>query len=178
VTAADIAYVIRRAVAEDEAAIQALVRSERLNPHGLHFANFAVAVRGDEIIGATQIRHHRDGSLELGSVVVARPWRGCGISGELIDWLLKKETGTVHVITRKKHAGHYARWGFEAVSSRAAPPPIRFNYGVGTVIGTAMALLQRRKVNRLAIFRRKALQLCEPSLAASEALDAQPGSLY
>jgi amino-acid N-acetyltransferase len=177
-TAADIAYVIRKAVANDEPAIQALVRSERLNPNDLRYENFAVAVWDDELIGAAQIRHHRDGSLELGSVVVARPWRGRGISGELIGWLLKKETGTVHVITRKKHAGHYARWGFEAVSSRAAPPSIRFNYRIGTVLGTTMALLQRRKVNRLAIFRRDALLMRESSIVASEARDGPPGSLY
>ena len=136
-TAADIAYIIRKAVAADEPAICALVRSERLNPNDLHFANFAVAVRGDELIGATQIKHHRDGSLELGSVVVARPWRGRGISGELIDFVLSKEPRTVHAITRRRHAGHYARWGFETVPSRAAPAKIRFNYRVGSVLGTA-----------------------------------------
>ena len=155
-TAADIAYIIRKAVAADEPAICALVRSERLNPNDLNFANFAVAVRGDELIGATQIKHHRDGSLELGSVVVARPWRGRGISGELIDFVLSKEPRTVHAITRRRHAGHYARWGFETVPLRAAPAKIRFNYRVGSVLGTAMALLQRRKVNRLAILRRPA----------------------
>lgn len=95
------AYVIRRAVAHDQDAICALVRSERLNPHHLHFENFAVAARGDELIGASQIRRHRDGSRELGSVVVARLWRGRGISGEIIDWLLKAEKGTVFVITAR-----------------------------------------------------------------------------
>jgi amino-acid N-acetyltransferase len=156
VTAADIAYFIRKAVAEDEAAIQALVRSERLNPNDLRYENFAVAVRDDELIGATQIRRHPDGSRELGSLVVARPWRGRGISGELIDFVLKSETGIVHVITRRAHAAHYARWGFAADASRAAPAKIRFNYRVGSVLGTAMALLQRRRINRLTILRRDA----------------------
>ena len=71
-TAADIAYVIRKALATDEPAIQALARSERSNPNDLHYENFALAVRDDELIGATQIGRHPDGSLELGSLVVAR----------------------------------------------------------------------------------------------------------
>ena len=73
-------YVIRQALAQEQGAICALVRSERLNPHHLHFENFAVAVRGAGLIGASQIRRHKDGSRELGSVVVAKPWRGRGIA--------------------------------------------------------------------------------------------------
>ena len=53
-------------------AIQALVRSERSNPNDLHYENFALAVRDDELIGATQIGRHPDGSLELGLLVVKR----------------------------------------------------------------------------------------------------------
>ncbi|MFZ5672831.1 MAG: GNAT family N-acetyltransferase [Pseudomonadota bacterium] len=145
---------IRRAVAEDEPAIQAMVRRERLNPHHLHFCNFAVAVIGDELIGASQIRHHRDGSRELGSVVVAPAWRGCGISARIIGFLLEDEVNTVHAITRRRHAHHYERWGFTAIPPRQAPGPIRLNFRIGDTIGTVMALLQRRRVNRLLILRR------------------------
>lgn len=155
-TATNPAYVIRKALAEDEAAIQAMVRSERLNPHGLYFQNFAVAARDDELIGATQIRHHRDGSRELGSVVVRPSWRGRGISAVIISSLLQNEKGDVYTITRKAHAGHYTRWGFAAVPPRMAPRAIRFNYRVGSVIGATMAVLQRRKINRLVILKRPA----------------------
>jgi amino-acid N-acetyltransferase len=116
-------YVIRRALMREEEAIRALVRSERLNPHHLHFQNFAVAVAGGKFIGASQIRRHPDGSRELGSVVVARPWRGRGISAEIIAWLLDSEAETIHVITRRKHAEHYVRWGFAAIPPRMHPAP-------------------------------------------------------
>lgn len=149
-------YVVRRALAQEQGAICALVRSERLNPHRLHFENFAVAVRGGEVIGASQIRRHRDGSRELGSVVVARPWRGRGIAAEIIAALLESETRTVYVITRRKHAYYYARWGFMAVPPRAASRAVRFNYRMGSAVGTVMAVLQRRPVNRLTILERPA----------------------
>ncbi|WP_119391518.1 GNAT family N-acetyltransferase [Taklimakanibacter lacteus] len=154
-------YVIRRAVAADEPAIQALVRSERLNPHHLYFRNFVVAVAGNDLIGACQIRRHRDGSRELGSVVVARPWRGRGLSVKLIDRLLADEPSVIHAITRKRHADHYARWGFEPVPSHAAPSAIRRNYRIGSCIGSLMAVLQRRRINWLTILRRPQ----RPSLA-------------
>jgi amino-acid N-acetyltransferase len=147
-------YVIRRALAHEQEAICTLVRSERLNPHHLHFENFAVAVSGREIIGASQIRRHKDGSRELGSVVVARPWRGRGLSVEIIGTLLEGETGAIYAITRKRHAHHYARWGFVAVPPGSAPRAVRINFRIGDTIGTLMALLQRRRVNRLTILRR------------------------
>jgi amino-acid N-acetyltransferase len=156
-------YVIRRAVAHEGEAIRSLVRSERLNPHHLYFENFAVAVRDGELIGASQIRRHKDGSRELGSVVVARPWRGRGISAEIIGTLLEAEGGAVYAITRRKHADHYARWGFASVAPRTAPRAIRFNYRIGSTIGWVMAKLQRRPVNRLIILRRPSSQL--PALA-------------
>lgn len=150
----DTVYSIRRAMADDEPAIHALVRRERLNPHHLHFCNFVVAISGDELIGASQIRHHRDGSRELGSVVVAPPWRGRGISARIIAFLLEGEANVVHVITRRRHAHHYERWGFEPIPPRLAPSPIRLNFRIGDTIGTIMALMQRRRVNRLMILRR------------------------
>jgi amino-acid N-acetyltransferase len=147
-------YVIRRAFAREEAAICALVRGERLNPNHLHYENFAVAVSGGELIGASQIRRHKDGSRELGSVVVARSWRGHGISAAIIEWLLRDETGTLFAITRRKHADHYARFGFAAVPAREAPRAVRRNYRLGSMVGTVMALYQRRPINRLTILKR------------------------
>lgn len=162
----DLDYRIRTAVAEDEPAIHALVRAERLNPHHLHFQRFAVAVSGDELIGASQIRHHRDGSRELGSLVVARPWRGRGVSARLMEFLLEDEANVIHVITRKRHAHHYERWGFEPIPPRLAPGPIGLNFRIGDTIGTVMALVQRRRVNRLMILRRPASVSEEAQAAA------------
>lgn len=150
----DPVFSIRNAVAADEPAIQAMVRRERLNPYHLYFRNFAVAVSCDELIGASQIRHHRDGSFELGSLVVAPPWRGRGISARIIEFLLDGEASAIHVITRKRHAHHYERWGFAPIPPRLAPCPIRMNFRIGDTIGTVMALVQRRRVNRLMILCR------------------------
>ena len=79
---------IRRATERDQQAIRALVHSERLNPTGLNWPNFVVAVIGGRVIGAVQMRRHSDGSRELGSLVVSKEARGHGLASRMIDALL------------------------------------------------------------------------------------------
>jgi amino-acid N-acetyltransferase len=144
---------LRRAVALDQLAITQLVHSERLNPHGLGWANFVVAVIGHEVIGAVQMRQHADGSRELGSLVVSRAHRGRGIAQRLIAALLTRHPGTVHLITHHANAVHYERWGFIVIDTREAPHALRRNRLLGQMV-SVLALLQGRRPRRLVILRR------------------------
>ena len=110
---------IRSAVPADQEAIRALVKGERLNPMGIDWPNFLVAVGTQGIVGAVQLRKHPDGSRELGSLVVAPEARGLGIAARLIDALVTDHDGPVQMITGAQHAAHYQRWVF-AASRRAA----------------------------------------------------------
>ncbi len=147
---------IRKATADDEAAIVALVRAERLNPNGLVWSNFIVARSGGTIIGAAQIRRHGDGARELGSLVVAPPFRGQGLAAELVDALLAQErdAGALCIVTGQQNARHYTRWGFNPIPVRYAPKSVRRNYVLGQLIGGAHALLNRRPVNHLVVLSR------------------------
>jgi amino-acid N-acetyltransferase len=145
---------VRRAGPADEAAIQALVRSERLNPTDLRWANFVVACDGEQIVGAVQMRHHRDGSQELGSLVVAPGQRGRGVATRLIDALLAGFTGPVHMVTQRRHAAHFERWGFRPVGALRAPLAVRLNWLIGQSM-TLWSLLRRRPARRLAILGRR-----------------------
>jgi amino-acid N-acetyltransferase len=144
---------VRGAVALDQPAITQLVHGERLNPHGLHWENFVVAVMGDKVVGAAQMRQHPDGSRELGSLVVSRAHRGRGIAGRLIAALLARHQGTVHVITRRANAGHYRVWGFVVIDPCDAPRCVRRNRLLGQMV-SVLALLRRRRPRRLVILRR------------------------
>src|SRR5688572_3827645 len=130
---------IRQAVAGDQDAILALARGERVNPNGLHWPNFIVAERDGALAGAVQLRRHRDGSRELGTLVVARTQRKQGIAGRLIDALLACNTGRVLMITGRKHAHHYARWGFAPITPCRAPKSVSRNYWMGTCAGYVFA---------------------------------------
>jgi amino-acid N-acetyltransferase len=141
---------VRPARAADQAAIDALVRSEPLNPHGLDWQRFRVAVAGARVVGAVQLRRHADGSRELGSLVVAREHRGRGLAAQLIEALLADHAGPVHLVTARANVPHYRRWGFATVAAR----PDRRNWCLGQLVGGVMALLRGRAPRRLVILER------------------------
>ena len=146
---------IRAAVAGDQAAIAALVRSQRLNPNGLDWQNFVVAADDDDIVAAAQIRHHRDGSHELSSLVVAPDWRGAGLAARLIEVLLSAHQGPLCMVTGRTWAPYYHRWGFARVSAWRAPHRVRRNCVLGQLVGGAHAMLTGRPINRLVILMRE-----------------------
>jgi N-acetylglutamate synthase-like GNAT family acetyltransferase len=151
---AEVAIVIQPATAGDQAAITALVRSERLNPNGIRWEHFLVAKDGARLIGAAQIRCHRDGSRELGSLVVAPDNRRAGLAGRLISALLSAQNGPVYMVTGRAHAAHFARWGFEPVRPSGAPKCVLRNYCLGQIAGGVHAWITWRPVNRLVVLRR------------------------
>lgn len=143
----------RRATEHDQAAIRALVQGERLNPTGINWPNFLVAATGDRVVGAVQVRHHSDGSRELGSLVVAKDRRGHGIAARLIDTLLADEREPIWMITSETYAGTYARWGFERIEPAAAPVKIRLNWRIGS-LARFISFLRRLPMRRLVILER------------------------
>ena len=113
---------IRSATEGDQQQILALARGERLKPFGLNWPNFIVAERDGRIIGAVQLRGHWDGSCELGSLVVEATARGQGIAARLIDRRLADTPGRVLIITGRRFADHYRRWGFEPIAPTLPRP--------------------------------------------------------
>ena len=145
---------IRPATAEDQPRIISLARGERIKPIGLHWPRFMVAEQDGKIIGAVQLREHPDGSRELGSLVVAAPFRGRGVAARLIDRRLADARGRVLVITGGVHADYYRRWGFRRIKPSTAPLFVRLNYWLGYLGGGLIAKLRGRAVNHLALFER------------------------
>jgi amino-acid N-acetyltransferase len=159
---------VRPATADDQNGIVALVRSDRLKPTGLSWSNFVVAVDGPELVGAAQIRKHKDGSLELGSLVVARNRRGRGVAVRVVNRLLASEPRGVFAITGQARTAAVARWGFQPIKPRQAPFAIKFNYYLGYFGGGMISLLLRRPVNRLVILQRPPLHGVERRKPATE----------
>jgi len=145
---------IRPATEHDQAQILALARGERVKPFGLHWQNFVVAEQEQRIVGAVQLRKHGNGSLELGSLLVATPLRNQGIAAHLIDRRLEGVTGRVLMITGRRYADHYRRWGFVRIAPAAAPSSIRLHYWMGHLGGRVVSILQGRAFNPLAVLDR------------------------
>jgi N-acetylglutamate synthase-like GNAT family acetyltransferase len=141
----------RPASADDQQAISDFVRSEHLNPTGLHWQRFTIALDNEgRLVGCVQVRHHRDGSRELGSFAVRPQWRKRGIGARLVERALLRDPGPVHLVTRRELAGYFSRWGFAPVT-RGAPMVLRLQRSIGCVMGGLVSLLKGRKPNRLVI---------------------------
>jgi amino-acid N-acetyltransferase len=108
--------VIRSATAADDYAIKAIVRAAWLNPLDLDWRRFLVATWGPDIIGAGQVKPHRDGTRELASIVVVPEWQGQGVGSAMIRSLLAREAGPLYLMTAPKTADFYPRFGFQKLS--------------------------------------------------------------
>lgn len=147
--------IIRPAIPDDEPVIRALVKAERMNPTGLDWPRFFVAARGTEIVGAGQVRHHRDGSREMGSLVVRPDLRGQGIATRLVEARLAAEPGPLFTIVGTARANRYARWGFRPVAPRDASPAVRRHHRIGRMFRW-LSWLKGKRALGLVILRRPA----------------------
>lgn len=128
-------WTLRRATLEDEPQIRALVRAEKLNSKGIDHPAFHVVSMDGLIVGAAQIRRHRDGSNEFGSLVVAPAFRGRGIGRALVRTLVSQERERLHVITTPQDAKTYEALGFHRVPGRMVPFGVRRTLRIGQLIG-------------------------------------------
>jgi N-acetylglutamate synthase-like GNAT family acetyltransferase len=137
---------IRPARAEEQGAIQAMVRGAHLNPLDLNWRRFLVAEDESGILGVGQIRLHA-GAPELASLVVRQDQRGNGIGGELIRALIAQSPGTLYLFCRGQLEGYYARFGFGAITVNQSPPALKTRYAIGRFIvrllGRRMLLMKR-----------------------------------
>ncbi len=107
---------IRPAELSDQQAIQKLIRQAHINPTGLAWERFLVAVDDiGKIIGCGQIKPHSDGSKELASIAVIPEYRQQGIASALIKELLAKSTGELYLMCRSSLGPFYERFDFRPV---------------------------------------------------------------
>ena len=116
-------FLIRPAGKEDFPAIRDLIHAVRINPMGLDWHRFLVAVGpGEEFFGCGQIKLHSDGSRELASIAVVEQFRGQGVARALIEALLAREPiRPLFLMCRAELTGLYARFGFKQTGSEDLP---------------------------------------------------------
>lgn len=116
---------LRRATAADQAAITALVRAARLNPFNLDWRRFVVAEEGGQVVGAGQVKPHKDGAREVASIVVAPEWQGRGIGGAVVETLIALEPPPLYLYCAEYNEGYYRRFGFRALTEAEMPGSLR-----------------------------------------------------
>lgn len=137
-------FSLRPARAEDDPVIHRLIRQEHLNPQGIVWPRFIVAVDHQEnVIGCGQVKLHRDGVRELASLVVRVDWRGKGVAGALINHLIAQHPGDLYLTCRAKLEAFYQRYGFVSLPPNEMPANYRRIY---RLINGFFALFGQREV--------------------------------
>lgn len=118
------AFSLRPATAVDQPTIKALIRAVGINPLGLNWRRFLVAVDAqDTLIGCGQVKPHRDGTRELASIAVDPNWRRQGVARALIEALMARESPPLWLTCASPRVPLYLRFGFREVEDTAVMPP-------------------------------------------------------
>jgi amino-acid N-acetyltransferase len=111
--------IVRRARAEDRAAVERLLESAQLPVAGVeaHFANFYVAISASGVVGTIGSERHGESAL-LRSLAVAEASRGRGIgvllTMRVLEDALKNNLKRVYLVTTSA-APYFERLGFKSV---------------------------------------------------------------
>ena len=116
-------YNLRRATQQDDAAIKALIHQVGINPMGLDWHHFLLAVdEKDRMIGCGQIKPHFDGTCELASIAVAPERRGQGIARAVIEALLAENSPPLYLTCRSVLSSMYEKFGFRLLQRSELTP--------------------------------------------------------
>ncbi len=116
-------FVIRPATRQEFSEIRALIHAVSINPTGLDWRRFLVAVTPDNaLLGCGQIKPHFDGSRELASIAVQERARGQGVARAVIQELLVRETTRpLYLMCRARLEPLYIKFGFHAIGIEDMP---------------------------------------------------------
>ena len=113
---------LRKANVKDAASIRALIRQVRINPTGLDWRHFLVAVDGkDRVIATGQVKPLRDGTLELASIATAPEYRNQGLAGAIITQLLGETPRPLYLVCAERMGTFYVRFGFRELTPQEMP---------------------------------------------------------
>ena len=121
---------LRRATVDDLWPIRKLVLSAKLDPTQLRWEQFWVIEYEGKVVACGQLRSFEQ-AQELGSIVVAKPWRDQGLGTILSNHLIQEATQPLYLeCLGQKLADFYARLGFVPVSWQELPQSLKFKFGL------------------------------------------------
>lgn len=144
-------FIIRPARKEDFPAIRSLIFEVHINPTGLDWRRFLVAVApGGELLGCGQIKPHRDGSRELASIAVHEQARGQGVARAVIEELVRQETARpLYLMCRAGLEAFYRKFGFYPIAFADMPPYFRRISSLARLLPSSRDSADRLLVMRL-----------------------------
>jgi len=134
---------IRPARETESAQIRDLIYSVGINPTGLDWKRFVVAVNDrDEMIGCGQLKPHGQDVLELASIAVFPEHQGKGIARAIIEHLLKDSPRPLYLMCESSLGALYEKFGFRAISYEEMP---RYFQRISKLAGLVTTLARREE---------------------------------
>ena len=115
-------YEIRPAVELESAQIENLIHLVGINPTGLDWKRFTVAVNdGGEVIACGQVKPHGADLQEMASIAVSPAYRGQGIARKIIEELLSKTSRPVYLMCMGHNGPMYEKFEFRSIPYEQMP---------------------------------------------------------
>jgi len=115
-------FTLRSARETDSKPIKDLIHLVGINPTGLDWKRFVVAVNDeDQVIACGQLKPHGGGILELASLAVQPEFQGQGLGRLIIEDLLKKSPRPLYLMCMSKNGGLYEKFGFRSLDYEEMP---------------------------------------------------------
>jgi N-acetylglutamate synthase-like GNAT family acetyltransferase len=131
-------YFLRPARESESARIRDLIHLVGINPMGLDWRRFVVAVdERDEMLGCGQIKPHGKEILELASIAVYPEYRGRGIARAIIEHLLANSPRPLYLTCRSPLGPLYEKFGFRTIEYNDMP---RYFQHISRLAGLAFRL--------------------------------------
>lgn len=134
-------FSLRPARETESAAIKDLIFSVGINPMGLDWKRFVVAVDAqDQVIATGQIKPHGRVILELASIAVKPEYRGQGLARAIIEHLLKHSPRPLYLTCISSLEPLYNKFGFISIPYREMP---RYFQRISKLAGLVFTLARR-----------------------------------
>jgi N-acetylglutamate synthase-like GNAT family acetyltransferase len=134
---------IRPARETESAAIKDLIHLVGINPMGLDWRRFIVAVDAeDQVIATGQIKPHGRDIHELASIAVAPEYRGYGLARAIIEHLLNESPRPLYLTCTSSLEALYQKFGFCTIEYEEMP---RYFQRISKLAGPVFLLASREE---------------------------------
>lgn len=115
-------YTIRPALELESAQIKDLIHLVGINPTGLDWRRFVVAVNdGGQVIGCGQLKPHGVDILELASIATQPDFQRQGIARAVIEELLRNSPRPLYLMCISHNGPMYEKFGFRSIEYSQMP---------------------------------------------------------
>lgn len=115
-------YEVRAALESESAQIKDLIHLVGINPTGLDWRRFVVAVNDlGEVVGCGQVKPHGKEILELASIATHPDHRGQGVARKVIEALLRTTPRPLYLMCISNNGPMYEKFGFKSVAHEETP---------------------------------------------------------